>query len=99
MDLIIEYKDLIITVVLMGAGLLRATAWGRAHAKALDLVTTAVEQNRDANVKTTVKQLRHNLTRAARTVLDDSATRADVKKASKRIGARFFKEIIRHPLG
>lgn len=90
-------QEFAITIIVLVVGLLRATAWGRANAEALDAVTEAVERQRGKtaeDVKAQVKDIEFNLKPAAKKALKDSVNKADALKITKKIGRRFIKHLI-----
>jgi hypothetical protein len=71
------------------------TAWGKAQARALDVVVGVIERVGARDVKTAVVQSEITLPAAAKDALQDSVAKADKKKSPVTVAWKIIRELIR----
>lgn len=92
---IIENKELFVTFLVSLIAIIKLTAWGKAQAAALDVITGIIERIGAGEIKSRVAQTETNLSSAARDAVQNSVAKADPKKTPKSAVVRFLKEVFR----
>ncbi|MCE5322372.1 hypothetical protein LLG46_03535 [bacterium] len=92
---IIENKELFVTFLVSLIAIIKLTAWGKAQASALDVITGIIERIGAGEIKSRVAKEETNLSSAARDAVQNSVAKADPKKTPKSAVVRFLKEVFR----
>lgn len=75
--------------------ILKLSSWGRAKAKALDVVVHAIEEFGTTQVKTSVARKEFNLEQTAKDAIKHAVAKADKKKKPESAISRAAREIFR----
>lgn len=93
--MVVENKEVFVAFFVSLIAIVKLTAWGKAQAAALDVITGIIERIGAGEIKSRVAQAETNLSSAARDAVQNSVAKADPKKTPKSAVIRFLKEVFR----
>lgn len=91
----VENKEVLGTFVIALIAVIKLTAWGKAQAAALDVITGIIERIGAGEIKSRVAQAEADLSAAAKDAIQNSVAKADPKKTPESAVVRFLKEVFR----
>ena len=94
-DLVIEHKEIVVTLVLAVIAVLKLTAWGKANAKALEAVVKVIEGLGLVEAKASVAAVEPKLSSGVQDALQNAVAKADLKKAPEGFGTKVAREVFR----
>jgi len=94
-SLVLANKEIAVALILAAIAVLKLTAWGKANAKALEVVVQVIEGLGLAEVKASVAAIEPKLGTGAQDALQNAVAKADPKKPADGLGTTIAREIFR----
>jgi len=94
-NLVLANKEVSVALILAVIAVLKLTSWGKANAKALEVVVKIIEGLGLSEVKARVAAIEPKLGSGAQDALQNAVAKADPKKTARGLGATIVREIFR----
>lgn len=92
---IVENKEVFAAFLVSLVAIIKLTAWGKAQAAALDVITSIIERIGAGEIKSRVASAEAGLSASAKDAIRNSVAKADPKKTPQSAVIRFLKEVFR----